>query len=67
MPEMDGRQCLAEILRVDPNARILIASGYSEQGPGGKDILAKGAMGFVEKPYDIGELLEAIRKILDAD
>ena len=66
MPEMDGRQCLEEILRVDPDARILIASGYSEQGQG-KDILAKGAMGFVEKPYDIGELLEAIRKILDAD
>ena len=29
MPEMDGRKCLAEILRIDPNAKVIIASGYS--------------------------------------
>lgn len=64
MPEMDGRQCLQELLGIDANAKVLIATGYSEQGPA-KNMLAKGAKGFVEKPYDLKDLLENIRRILD--
>lgn len=33
MPVIDGRRCLDEILRINPKARIVIASGYSESGP----------------------------------
>ncbi len=33
MPEMDGRKCLEEILRINPKAKVVIASGYSEAGP----------------------------------
>jgi PAS domain S-box-containing protein len=29
MPEMDGRRCLAKVLHVNPNAKVIIASGYS--------------------------------------
>ena len=32
MPVMDGKKCLAEILRVNPNARVVLASGHSESG-----------------------------------
>ena len=66
MPEMDGKQCLVEILRVDPQARILIASGYSENGPITRTPLT-GAKGFVEKPYNMRKLLQTIRDVLDAD
>jgi DNA-binding NarL/FixJ family response regulator len=66
MPEMDGRQCLKEILGVDPKARILIASGYSENGPITGTSLT-GARGFVEKPYNMRKLLQTIRDVLDAD
>ena len=66
MPEMDGRQCLVEILGVDPKARILIASGYSENGPIPGTSLA-GARGFVEKPYNMRKLLQTIRDVLDED
>ena len=66
MPEMDGKQCLKEILGVNPKARILIASGYSENGPITRTSLA-GAMGFVEKPYNMRKLLETIREVLDED
>jgi PAS domain S-box-containing protein len=66
MPEMDGRQCLKEILGVDPKARILIASGYSENGPITRTSLA-GARGFVEKPYDMRKLLGMVRQVLDED
>ena len=33
MPVMDGKKCLEEILQVNPNAKVIIASGYSEHGP----------------------------------
>ena len=64
MPEMDGRQCLNEIMRIDPNAKVIIASGHSVDG-NKDDILSSGAKAFVEKPYNIGGLLNSVREILD--
>ncbi|MFH0960794.1 MAG: response regulator, partial [Pseudomonadota bacterium] len=64
MPVMDGRQCLTEILRVNPESKVVIASGYSESGPA-NGVMSAGAMGFVQKPYDIRQLLNTIREILD--
>jgi two-component system, cell cycle sensor histidine kinase and response regulator CckA len=31
MPEMDGRQCLAEIHRIDQHAKVIITSGHSQR------------------------------------
>ncbi len=66
MPEMGGKQCLEELLRIDPNARILIASGYSGEGPA-KDALQGGAKRFVSKPFDMRQLLQTVRKVLDGE
>ena len=64
MPGMGGSRCLEELVRIDPDVRVLIASGYSSNG------LAQGqqgiaARGFVSKPYDAKGILTAIRKVLD--
>jgi two-component system, cell cycle sensor histidine kinase and response regulator CckA len=32
MPEMGGIQCLDELLKIDPKARVLIASGFAANG-----------------------------------
>jgi two-component system, cell cycle sensor histidine kinase and response regulator CckA len=66
MPVMDGKQLLAEVLRINPNAKVVLASGYSESGPA-NGVTAAGAKGFVQKPYDMRELLAKIREILDKD
>jgi two-component system, cell cycle sensor histidine kinase and response regulator CckA len=64
IPEMDGNQCLAEILRVNPEARILIASGHSVNGqPEGP--LETEAKGFLGKPYDMGQCLPTVREVID--
>ena len=57
---------LVEILRVNPKAKIIVASGYSV---GGREnaALESGARAFVGKPYDTRELLEKVREILDND
>jgi len=64
MPEMGGRRCLEEILKIDPEARILIASGFSADGAT-KDAVEAGAGGFIGKPYDAKEILRTIRRVLD--
>ena len=64
MPGMGGSKCLEELLKIDPKAKVLIASGYSPDGPT-KGELETGAEGFVSKPYDTGRLLDLVRKILD--
>ena len=46
MPEMDGKRRLEEILRIDPNAKAIIASGDSEKELA-NFIHGKGAKGFV--------------------
>ena len=66
MPEMDGRQCLGEILRIDPTVKVIIASGYSESGSA-SGATVDGAQGFVQKPYNMRQLLTAVREILDND
>jgi CheY-like chemotaxis protein len=64
MPGMGGSKCLEELLKMDPDTRVLIASGYSPDGPT-KGALDTGAKGFVSKPYDTSQLLQLVRKILD--
>lgn len=60
MPKMDGIKCLDEILRIDPAAKVLIASGFSPD-MGTKEALEGRAKGFVGKPYNLKQLLAAVR------
>ena len=64
MPGMGGYKCLGEILKKDPSAKILIASGYSINGQV-KEALEHGAAGYVGKPYQLSTLLAKVRAILD--
>jgi two-component system, cell cycle sensor histidine kinase and response regulator CckA len=64
MPGMGGQRCMTELLNHDPQARVLIASGYSVNGQG-KGSLEAGARGFIGKPYQLSALLNKVREILD--
>jgi two-component system, cell cycle sensor histidine kinase and response regulator CckA len=64
MPGMGGKRCLEELLRIDPDSKVLFASGYSSNGLI-VDETGTGARGFVRKPYDAKEILTAIRGVLD--
>lgn len=59
MPGMSGGEVFAGMQRIDPNVRVLLTSGYSEE-----NILARygpaGAAGFVHKPYTTDTLVEKI-------
>jgi PAS domain S-box-containing protein len=66
MPEMGGRECLDELLGLDPKAKVLMASGYSANGPT-KEALEAGAKGFIRKPYEAKDLFRIVREVLDED
>ncbi|MFH0825893.1 MAG: PAS domain S-box protein [Pseudomonadota bacterium] len=66
MPEMGGKQCLEALLALAPSLKVVIASGLSADGPT-KDALSAGAKGFVNKPYDIRQVLEVVREVLDQE
>lgn len=51
MPEMGGKQCLDGLLKIDPGVKVLVASGYSVNGPT-DDALEAGAVDFIRKPFD---------------
>lgn len=58
MPRMGGRETLRELRRLDPDVPVLLSSGYPEQDP------VPGATGFVQKPYRLATLSEALRTAL---
>jgi PAS domain S-box-containing protein len=66
MPEMSGRDCLMELVNIDPAVKVLIASGYAPEDELHKEIspLVKG---FVHKPFGVDELLNEVRLALDIE
>jgi PAS domain S-box-containing protein len=66
MPEMGGKECLKELRKIDPQLKVLIASGLSAD-PSTKESVEMGTRGFVSKPFRMKELLQQVRKVLDSD
>lgn len=64
MPGMGGYKCLQELLQLDSSVRVVIASGYTVNGPG-KNAVDLGARGFIGKPYQLKELAAMVREVLD--
>jgi two-component system, cell cycle sensor histidine kinase and response regulator CckA len=64
MPEMGGKQCMNELLKINPGANVLVASGYASGGTA-RDAIELGARGFVNKPFNVAQLLQQVRMILD--
>ena len=64
MPEMGGKQCLDELLKINPQVKALIASGFAVKGDT-KTFLDTEAKGIVPKPFNMRELLRSVRHVLD--
>ena len=63
MPEKDGLAALAEIMAIDPAARVLMCSALGQETKVIESIKL-GAKDFVVKPFQAGRLLEAVGKAL---
>ena len=66
MPVMDGREAARELRRLDPDARIILCSGYDAQAVA-KDFQPDDHTGFLQKPFQSATLLAALRRVLEAE
>ncbi len=60
MPGMSGLETLKNLLRADPNLKIVLLTGHASVARG-IEAMKLGAMDFLEKPIDIESLIETIR------
>jgi CheY-like chemotaxis protein len=66
MPKMGGGETYDKLKEINPDIKVLLASGYSLNGQA-TEILERGCNGFIQKPFNIGELSKKLRKILDKE
>ena len=60
---MGGKDAARELLRTDPDAKLIVSSGYSTD-PVMSDFRAHGFRAVISKPYRIEELGETLRRVL---
>jgi PAS domain S-box-containing protein len=63
MPGMDGGETLDKLRAIDPDVRVLLTSGYGFNKRA-EEIVARGCLGFIAKPYNILELSEKIGELI---
>jgi two-component system cell cycle sensor histidine kinase/response regulator CckA len=64
MPRQGGRETLLELKKINPAVKVLFSTGYS-QNEKVNEIISLGVSGFIQKPYQINNLLTKVREILD--
>lgn len=66
MPVKDGISAITEILEYDPNARVVMASSVGTQN-NLKEALKAGAVDFIQKPIDNGQVKKIVFTIIGGD
>jgi signal transduction histidine kinase/CheY-like chemotaxis protein len=64
MPQMSGPKAFAKMRAVNPQAKILLVTGYSPEEVA-KELMRQGADGIVQKPYNLMTLARQVRQSLD--
>ncbi len=63
MPDMGGGKVFDKIKEMNPEARVLLSSGYSIDGQA-TEILRRGCDDFIQKPFSINQLSEKISEFM---
>jgi two-component system chemotaxis response regulator CheY len=64
MPQKDGLAALAEIMAMDPTAKVVMCSAVGQEGKV-LEAVKLGARDFVVKPFQAARVLEAVGKALN--
>jgi two-component system cell cycle sensor histidine kinase/response regulator CckA len=64
MPGLGGGEVYDRMKEMNPGVKVLLSSGYSIDGQA-TEILERGCNGFIQKPFNIKEVSEKIREILE--
>jgi DNA-binding NtrC family response regulator len=64
MPDVGGREVFRRIREIDPEAQVIISSGYDQERDA-TELMKEGAIRFVQKPYRIASLVGIVREVLE--
>jgi len=66
MPEVDGITALKEIMKFDPQAKVIMCSALGQESLIAESIEA-GAKDFIVKPFQPNKVLKVVRSVLGFD
>lgn len=64
MPDLSGSDTFDRLKEINPDVKVLLASGYSLNGQA-EEIIRRGCDGFIQKPFDMRQLSDKLRDILE--
>lgn len=64
LPGMTGLDEFKQLKEINSNVKVVFASGFVESSIKA-ELYKAGAKGFIQKPYDISDVLRTIREVLD--
>ncbi|MEW6750552.1 MAG: response regulator [Candidatus Latescibacterota bacterium] len=62
MPHMDGAEALHLIREIDPQARVIVVSGYASVSLA-RELLQHGACDFFQKPVELVQLRDTVERL----
>jgi two-component system cell cycle sensor histidine kinase/response regulator CckA len=65
LPRMGGWDAMLKILEINPKAKVILASGFFESRLR-EEVVAAGAMDFIQKPYVPEIILQRIEEIIQS-
>lgn len=65
MPSMGAGEIFDKIKEINPDIKVLLASGFSQNAYANK-ILERGGNGFIHKPFNSKQISKKLREILDS-
>jgi len=63
MPKMDGSECFHALRALNPDVKVVLSSGYSEEEATTR-FIGKGLAGFLQKPYSPEDLRATMTSVL---
>ncbi|NLM46174.1 MAG: response regulator [Firmicutes bacterium] len=63
MPEMNGLEALKAIMKIDPNAKVVMVSAMGQENMV-KEAILSGAKSFIIKPFKEDHVIKTLQKIL---
>ena len=66
MPNLNGEETFRELLKLEPDVKVILSSGYSKEKAMEK-FNSLSLCGFLQKPYKPNELIKKIQSILGSN
>jgi len=64
MPEINGKDTYDAMKKINPDVKVLLVSGYSLNKQI-EELMDQGCKGFIQKPFDIVQLSQKLREVLE--